>query len=293
MRHLLSAVFFALLLALSLHCPGPALAASKTPDPFKSVKKRLIKDGFSQEKVDLYFKDGIRHFAVKGVSGYFMHNEAKLNYSRFLKPTPLATGKNYLTNYAGPLSLAEKEYGVDKEIITSVLMVETALGGYIGNSRVFDILSTLASLSDPVAKERLWRQVPQEKRISRKRFDKKAKDKALWAYIELKSLLTYSAQINKAPGEFIGSYAGAMGIPQFMPSRILQLGVDGDNDGMVDLFTHEDAIASVANYLRHFGWKPGIKKERAIKVLMRYNHSTYYANTLYDIMEALKKESVR
>lgn len=268
--------------------PSSSLAITKSPDPFKSVRERLVKDGFSQAQMDIYFQDGLRLFAVKGVSGYFTHNEGKLNYGRFLKESSLATGRSYIKRHNDFLEATEAEYGVEKEIITAVLMVETALGNYIGSSRVFEILATLASLSDDHAKARLWKDVPPERRISRKRFEKKTKDKAEWAYRELKALITYSNEVDEDPRTFIGSYAGAMGISQFMPSRILQLGVDGDKDGRINLYTHEDAIASVANYLRHFGWKPGIKKEKAIKVLMRYNHSIYYANTLYDIMESLK-----
>lgn len=286
-RRLLVTFFLALML-LGL-VPPSGHTATKSPDPFKSVRARLVKDGFPEEKVDIYFQEGLRLFAVKGVSGYFMHNEGKLNYGRFLTKSALATGRAYLKRHAASLDAAEAAYGVDKEIITAVLMVETALGNYIGNQRVFKILATLASLSDKTAKAHLWREVPPNRRISRKRFEKKTKDKAQWAYRELKALLTYSDQVGKDPRKFIGSYAGAMGIPQFMPSRILQLGVDGNNDGVVDLYTHEDAIASVANYLRHFGWKPGIERKKAIKVLMRYNHSIYYANTLHDIMDALKK----
>ncbi|BCS97776.1 hypothetical protein DSLASN_34080 [Desulfoluna limicola] len=280
---------FVITLLLSGAFPASGLAITKSPDPFKTVRERLVKDGFSQDQVDIYFQDGLRLFAVKGVSGYFTHNEGKLNYGRFLKESSLATGRSYIKRHNAFLEATEAEYGVDKEIITAVLMVETALGNYIGSSRVFEILATLASLSDDHAKARLWKEVPPKRRISRKRFEKKTKDKAEWAYRELKALITYSNEVDEDPRTFIGSYAGAMGISQFMPSRILQLGVDGDKDGRINLYTHEDAIASVANYLRHFGWKPGIKKEKAIKVLMRYNHSIYYANTLYDIMEALKQ----
>lgn len=282
-----------LLLAVMLvTTPAPSHALTKSPDPFRSVRTRLVEDGFSQERVDLYFQKGTRLFAIRGVSGYFTHNEGTLNYKRFLTPRALATGTRYLRRHGPFLSATEARYGVNKEIITAVLMVETALGTYLGNSRVFEILATLSSLSDTTAKERLWREIPSTRRISRSRFEKKTKDKAQWAYRELKALITYSEGVGKKPTLFIGSYAGAMGIPQFMPSRILQLGVDGNEDGQIDLYTHEDAIASVANYLKHFGWKPGIEKERAIRVLMRYNHSIYYANTLYDIMDALKQTHI-
>ncbi|MCP4721788.1 MAG: transglycosylase SLT domain-containing protein, partial [Desulfobacteraceae bacterium] len=86
-----------------------------------------------------------------------------------------------------------------------------------------------------------------------------------------------------------GSYAGAMGIPQFMPSNALTLAKDGNNDGRVDLFNHADAISSVANYLKHHGWKPGIPRQRQHEVLFRYNHSNYYVDTLLKVSDKLKE----
>ena len=88
-----------------------------------------------------------------------------------------------------------------------------------------------------------------------------------------------------------GSYAGAIGIPQFMPSNIISLGVDGDKNGRVDLFNHPDAILSVANYLHRYGWKPGLDKEKAYRVLFYYNHSKYYVNTLLQIAKRLKGQA--
>jgi membrane-bound lytic murein transglycosylase B len=90
------------------------------------------------------------------------------------------------------------------------------------------------------------------------------------------------------PVNINGSYAGAMGICQFMPSNILTLAVDGDGNGSVDLFTHADAIASVANYLKKHGWKPGLNREQKFKAVYHYNHSKYYVNTVLDIAQLLK-----
>ena len=68
-----------------------------------------------------------------------------------------------------------------------------------------------------------------------------------------------------APQEIVGSYAGAMGISQFMPSNALTLAVDGNRDGRINLFENEDAIASVANYLSHHGYRPGLNREGKIQ----------------------------
>ena len=80
-----------------------------------------------------------------------------------------------------------------------------------------------------------------------------------------------------------GSYAGAMGISQFMPSNALKLARDGNGDGRTDLFDHADAISSVASYLKHYGWRPDQSEKQAYKVLLRYNYSRYYANTILKV----------
>ena len=125
-------------------------------------------------------------------------------------------------------------------------------------------------------------------KLSRKKFDKKAIKKAAWAYKELKALLSYTANENMNPLTIYGSYAGAIGISQFMPSNILAYAEDGDNNGTVDLYTHADAIASTANYLKNFGWKTDIDRKKAFKVIYKYNHSSYYVNTVLEISDLLK-----
>jgi membrane-bound lytic murein transglycosylase B len=85
-----------------------------------------------------------------------------------------------------------------------------------------------------------------------------------------------------------GSYAGALGLAQFMPSNILAYGKDGNGDGRIDLFDHADAIFSIASYLKHYGWKPGIDDKKAYSVVYRYNHSKYYVNTILKIRNLLE-----
>ena len=85
-----------------------------------------------------------------------------------------------------------------------------------------------------------------------------------------------------------GSYAGALGIAQFIPSSIQAFGKDGNNDGCIDLFDHADAIASIAHYLKHYGWHSAIDPKSARKVIYHYNHSSYYVDTVLKITGLLK-----
>ncbi len=101
-------------------------------------------------------------------------------------------------------------------------------------------------------------------------------------------MLKYSAREKLDPFNIPGSYAGALGLSQFLPSNALRLAKDGNNDGAIDLFQHPDAIYSIANFLKHYGWDPDISKQKAYKVLYKYNHSKPYVTTLLKISDRLK-----
>ena len=147
----------------------------------------------------------------------------------------------------------------------------------------------MAVLSEKKQREKLWNSITDSNKLSREKFEKKANKKSSWAYAELKALLEYAAKENINPSKIKGSYAGAIGIPQFMPSNCLTLAKDGNKDDHINLFDHADAIHSVANYLKHFGWKSSITRQNAHKILYKYNHSNYYVDTLLKISDKLKK----
>ncbi len=107
-------------------------------------------------------------------------------------------------------------------------------------------------------------------------------------YRELKFLLTYLGKNRLDPLSIKGSVEGAIGIPQFLPSNIDHYGQDGDGDGIVDLFNHADAIASIACFLNAHKWKKARKVEEKKKVLLRYNRSFYYVDTVWALAEKLK-----
>lgn len=155
--------------------------------------------------------------------------------SRFIEPIRIRAGVAFWQQYEGELKRAETQYGVPAEIIAGVIGVETIYGRYTGNFRVLDVLTTL-SLDFPTG------------RSDRSPFFKKE----LGAYLKL------CAEQRLAPEAVSGSYAGAIGWPQFMPSSIRRWGVDFDGNGKVDLQNSPiDAIGSVAHYLAEHGWRTG------------------------------------
>lgn len=148
----------------------------------------------------------------------------------FLTKSRIDAGKKFLKDHADLLLGAEQKYGVPKEIITAILGVETFYGTRQGNYRVLDSLATLAF--DYPQRPIFWREL-----------------KALFGLAEVEGV---------DPGTIKGSYAGAMGYGQFIPSSYLAYAVDGDGDGKRDLWNNPaDAIYSVAAYFHDHGWTMG------------------------------------
>ncbi len=136
------------------------------------------------------------------------------------------------------LANAERDFGVDQAIIVSIIGVETNYGSNTGSYKVIDALSTLAFDYYTYT----------DKRESRKRFFTS----------ELENLLLLAREQHQDPVELKGSYAGAMGLGQFMPSSYRHYAVDYDQDQFADIWRNPtDAIASVANYFAEHGWRQG------------------------------------
>ena len=262
---------------------------TNTFNPFQNLTMRLIKDGFDEQFIHELYQQKDVYFNVSSVSGYFQHNEASLNYNQFLEPYAINKAWKYIQKHFSQLSKVEKKYGVNKEVIAAILLVETQLGSYTGNSRVINTYSSMASLKDESVRDRLWEEIPSEKRLSKDQYIAKANSKSDWAYTELKSFLTYVQREKMDPLTVKGSYAGALGICQFIPSSVLRYAVDGNKDGKVDLFNESDAFESIANYLTKFGWKNRLSLKKKAKILLNYNRSSYYVDTIIAVANKLHK----
>ncbi len=255
---------------------------------FDGLQARLSRDGFEAGWIeDIYGRNGVA-FDLRSAVSYFRHREASLDYGQFTDAASIKKARNYLDKHAAALARAEKKYGVDKEIITGILLVETRLGTYVGKRPTLNILSSLAALRQEWVRDAAWTEMEKTPQLSRDRFDAWAKDKSGWAYRELKAFLTYAAREDLDPVAVMGSYAGAFGIAQFMPTSVLDYAADGNEDGKVNLLDHEDAIASVAKYLKKNGWRANMNREQRGKVVYRYNHSDYYVDAILTIADKLK-----
>ena len=263
-------------------------ASQDSAAPFNSLQAKLAGEGFDPVMLKNLFLNPDVHFEPRTMSLFFMHSEARVNYDQFLSQDSLQKARKYIQDHISDLNAAEETLGVAKEVITAIMLVETRLGTYLGTSSIMNTLSSLASMKDPELREVVWNSIQEDRRPIKSAFEERANAKSAWAYQELKAYLKYTGREKIDPTTIHGSYAGAMGISQFMPSNILAYGRDGNQDGRIDLFNPSDAIMSIANYLKNFGWKPGISYEAAFDVVYHYNHSKVYVTTILKIADQLK-----
>ena len=151
--------------------------------------------------------------------------------ARHLKPWIVAGGEDFLRRHRAAFARAEKKFGVPRHIAAAILGIETRFGGYLGNFSTAQALSTLAFA------------YPR---------------RAAFFRGELAQFLLYARENGIDPLALRGSFAGAFGIPQFLPSNARRFAVDFDGDGKVDLFSPVDALGSAANFLVAHGWRRGL-----------------------------------
>jgi membrane-bound lytic murein transglycosylase B len=163
----------------------------------------------------------------------------KLYRSRFIDPVRIAAGVRFWNDNRATLERAEKEFGVPAEIIVGIVGVETIYGQQMGDFRILDALATL-SFDFPASHPR-------------------AEERAKYFRGELEQFLAWHQANGSDPLRPRGSYAGAWGMPQFMPTSLARWGVDYDGDKAVDLArSTQDVIGSVANYFKGYGWQTGM-----------------------------------
>ncbi len=207
---------------------------------------------------------------------------------KFLTTRHINNGIKFWRKNAVDIQKASATYKVNPEYIVAIIGVETFFGLNVGKTRTLDALSTLA-------------------------FHTKRRSKFFTS--ELENFLLMTREEGYEPRKIVGSWAGAMGLGQFMPSSFRRLAVDFNRDGKRDLWNPTDAIGSVANYFSHSGWQfnqpvttqvskslgTNIIKLSAysgnefwrtyknFKVIKKYNHSNHYAMAVHQLSQAIKQ----
>lgn len=301
--------------------PGGALPvpSGAMPDPLPSATpvhgrpaaiwepllQRLAADGISGPQVTALFA-ALPAEATQSPMGRKM----KELYRRRFLPAPPPSGKprqqyykgvvteanartcaDFIKANAAAFDEAQRRYGVPRHVAVALLFVETRLGRVLGDVKenAFYTLASMAVSRDPDDIRQWLPQLPgYEKHLGW--LKETMPQRADWAYKETRALVEHMLR-DQVPAEHLpGSIYGAVGLCQFMPSNITTYGADGDGDGRVDLFTIPDAVASLSCYLYKHGWRAGIDRKRQHALLMRYNKSTVYANTILALGDLVAKQ---
>ena len=211
---------------------------------------------------------------------------------QFLSDAHIRNGVEFWSLNSDAIKKASETYNVDPEYIVAIIGVETFFGRNVGKTCTFDALTTLAF--DTQRRSEFFKQ-------------------------ELEHFLLMSREEHYNPKEPVGSWAGAMGLGQFMPSSFRRLAVDFNQDGQRNLWHREDAIGSVAHYFSRNGWQFKQPVTEAVsedsgssvitlgahagyeywqiypnfEVIKKYNNSNKYAMAVHQLAQAIKKNYTR
>lgn len=207
-------------------CPSTAKDADDYLDMFTEAQK---KRGFSDDEISAFLKPAKKNDNVLKAIQTPWEKKPWYQYKKiFLTKDRIQAGVKFWKKYQSTVSRASKIYNVAPEIIVSIIGVETFYGRYMGDFNVRDALYTIALYHEP---------------------------RAEYFVNELGNYMQLAKNGSVDPNKTKGSYAGAMGYGQFMPSSYLHYAVDFNKNGRADLTNPIDAIGSVANYFTKHGWK--------------------------------------
>ncbi len=235
----------------------------------KSVlRASFLRAGISPEEVDQIFSDErleiyhniyeqpvLKDGAKKKKLSYFDEEFGLLN------PESIEAGKKIIADNKEIFDRIESVYQVPANYIVAIVRVETNFKNNLGKYSVFNALYTMSLLG------------------------KRARRVAM-ANRELVAWVKICRRNGMDPFAMKGSWAGAFGIPQFMPSSYVIFAVDHDGDGNIDLHDYPDAFSSIANYLRRTGWQTGNEKKMR-RAVYRYNHEKAYVNAVFAYAEKI------
>ncbi len=260
-------------------------------EELEPLLQRLEADAFPRETLNRIFYDKRLRRLDRIVTYNVINPDSARIYEQFLAPFAIKLAKDFRRHNARKLDELKQRYGVPPEVIVGILLVETQFGTAALRYRLIEVFTTLVVDSNPAAVERHYRRIKAEyPDLDRAWVEARLAKKAGWAYDELKALLSIRDQLGVDQlYEVKGSYAGAFGMPQFMPSSYAQWAVDGNHDRRVDLDDPADAMASIANFLYQHGWRADAPLEQNMRAVWEYNRSMHYVRTIFGVARGMTR----
>lgn len=259
------------------------------------VQSLLIAEGIDPARAESILQDPRVTVRQDIVIKNLFHSKPKTGKSGSdvmdIDPGQIDQGKVFMGKNMAVLSAVEERFGASSRIITAILIVESRLGTYPMPHNVANAYVNLAFLADPDYLKGIqdrygeaYPQLKEEATVAR------AQKKAKWAINELAYLIHLADHLNVDPFSLSGSFAGAMGPAQFIPSSFWIFGMDGNVDGTASPFHMTDAVFSMGQYLKKYGWREDAPVEQKRRALWYYNRSDVYVNTVLMIYSKLEKQ---
>ncbi len=250
-----------------------------SPSHLETLRRYLLRSGVSPATVQRFFKtvEFNKAVALKNVT----HRERVENYSYAFTPGSVEKIKAFMKRHRKVLKCSCKRYGVYPSITASILFLESGFNPE--RAKKFHVATVFYTLY-LMGNEKFVRRVTRNPSPG---LMKKLRRRSLWAKKELAILLSRIEN----PLSLYGSWAGAFGLCQFIPSSYVHYAVDGDGDGKIDPFDPDDAIMSVANFLKMNGWKKNMTEQEMERVIFRFNHSVPYCKAVIRLHKILARNS--
>lgn len=269
-----------------------SVAWADPPAPKDFAKIKLKGAGLSPELAQAidkaYSPDELNRIVELNVLGFL----GKADYSVHYNKKALRKCREFIRKYGRSLRHVQSAYKVPKEVVAALLWVETQHGTRLGKYKVLNVLFSLLQADHPEVVSSTMAALSQREPASvseyRQKVIERSQAKAQWAMDELLSLDKFHAKNKRSIASVKGSYAGAFGIPQFIPSSYIKWARTRKKDRQADLFRMGDAIHSVGFYLNSNGWNP--KDPVAQRgALFHYNRADGYVDVILKLAEELAK----
>lgn len=261
---------------------------NEIPPHYQPLFDRLITDGFDKEFLERLFLDPRTEPIPNRMTISLATREVPEIYAKFLTFESILLAKNFLHQNLRILKEMEKRFDVEKEVAVAILLVESKFGENIGRHRVIPTLASMAIMDSTENLMRnysaIWETNPE---ISYGWIENLAIRRANWAYKELKWFLEILRSEKMDPLEVYGSIAGALGMPQFIPSSYMAYAMN-KNSFKEWLYNGEAAILSIGNYLKSHGWKKGLPIHKQKQLLWHYNRSEPYGETILEVARKIR-----
>ncbi|MCJ7784282.1 MAG: lytic murein transglycosylase [Desulfobacterales bacterium] len=282
--------FLLLTLLISFFSVIPTSESNEALSPFQSLTHRLSQDGFDSDFLSNLLMDARAELNLSLMIISLESRETADLYAQFLTQEAILLSKKFLRQNLNTLRKAENRFYVEKEVIVAILLVESRFGENIGKYRLIPTLASIALMDSPDHLQKNYLVLRErDPDLPYESMESLAKRKANWAYHQLKCFLNIIRYEKIDPLEVYGSYAGALGMAQFIPSSYLSYALHQESFENW-LLSKEAAIFSIGNYLKSHGWRKGLPIEKKKQILWYYNRSKPYGETILQVAQKIKQK---